>query len=257
MVTHLCDEIRAVLDVVHRYRLTTAEIIAARRTGGTANEADAERLCKRLVEDGWLRRGTLCHGSERPMHYYFLGRAGVEALGVDASAARELSLDHRLERYAIARFCSGEQPFRELMTKDEFQSRFPDLARPGQPLRYYLESDSGNVRLAFLKVDIGGASRWERPLESCLRFLAKRTTCSAVDPRHQAQADTFRQMIEQERFQVSLLVASPEKAAAIATRLDIEQVPGRPRPPIRPYVVPGLFALLLASSLSSVRKSGN
>ncbi len=252
MVTPFSAHADSVLDLVNRYRLTTAEIVAGRGLADGDTLECAELLLNQLVERDWLRRGMLYPGSQEP--YYFLSQRAAVALGVDAQAAHELSVEHRLERYAIARFCCQGERFRELMTESEFRARFDDLWHPGQPFRYYLENNGSGVRLAFLKVDLGGPSQWDRVINSCCRFLAKRTERSPVDPRYHHQADLLRAMVDQKRFQISLLVACPEKARSIAARLDADELQGRARPPILPYVVPGLFERLVLAGIGRSSK---
>jgi hypothetical protein len=255
MVTAITYVRQAIAEHVLRYRLITAEIVAERRLAGCEHIRLAEQLLEELTIDGFLQRGQLTLGYPTP-RYYFLGSNAAAQFGESALATREQSLDDRLAHWAIAQFCATEKPFRELLTKDEFRAKFSSLWRPGQPLRYYLEPADGGARLAFLKVDLGGPSCWDRVVDACNRFLQKRVSCSPSDnPHARAQAQLFRQLIEQGRFQVTLLTARPEKAAAVRSRLDVDAVKHGARPPIVPYVVGGLFELLVRSAPCNHRRS--
>ena len=157
------------------------------------------------------------------------------------SSPRNLRANCASSRSAIACFCCCSNPFRELFTKDEFIAKFALIWYPGQPVRYYLEpADGDEVRLAFLKVDKGGPSRWDRVIESCQRFLSKRTTRSQTNPQYHPQVDAFRDLLDGGRFQISLLTSLPEKRDAILQTLDVLETSGDDRPPIVPYVVDGL-----------------
>lgn len=240
----LSTEQHEILGHVFRYRLTTPEIVSACTKLTPEDVPAAESLLEELVTDEWLQTGQLSpHDASR--RFYYLSPRAADALGHDEIVAREPSRELRIESYAIARFCCCSQPFRELFTKDEFISRFSSIWYPGQPVRYYLEPAGGNeVRLAFLKVDKGGPSRWDRVIESCRRFLSKRTTRSQSDPRYNRRVDAFRDLVDAGRFQITLLTSLQEKHDAIVQALDLLETSGNERPPIVPYVVDGLFDVI-------------
>jgi hypothetical protein len=204
----------------------------------------AETLLDELVDGQWLQTGRLSpHDPSR--RFYYLAPRAADALGHDSIVAKEPSRELRVESFAIARFCCCAEPFRKLFTKDEFIAKFSSIWYPGQPVRYYLEPTVANeVRLAFLKVDKGGPSRWDRVIESCRRLLSKRTTRSQANPQYHAQVDAFRNLVDAGRFQISLLTSLPEKRDAIVQSLDLIETSGEPRPPIVPYVVEGLFEVI-------------
>lgn len=233
---------------LRRYRLATAEILAAQRVAGLRDETDARELLDCLASNGLLECAPLVPGESNETYFYASARIATQ-LGDPSLAERHRSLDERLALWAVARFCSGENPFRELLTREEFRTQFAELWKPGEPLRYYLEPTGDVTRLAFIKVDLGGASHWDRVVDSCCRFIKKRIepSCDSADS---LRSDLFRQLIDHGRFQVSVLLATPEKAEAINARLDIDAVRYGERPPIVPYVVPGLLQLLLRSSFN-------
>lgn len=244
----------AIAEHLGRYRLTTAEIIAARRLAGCEDVRTAEQLLEELAADRFLQSGQLAPAAPGCRYYFFRDDAAAQ-FGAPDFLAREQSLDDRLAHWAVAQFCATEKPFRELLTKDEFCARFPSLWRPGQPLRYYLEPAGEGARLAFLKVDLGGPSRWDRVVDACYRFLQKRAfSPDSGDSCRRTQAELFRQLIEQGRFQVSLLMARPEKASAVHARLEIDAVKYGARAPIVAYVVPGLFELLVGPARRNHRR---
>ena len=242
MVTVLDNSQREILQHVFRYRLTTAEIVAVCAKLAPETVAAAESLLEALVANQWLQTARLTPHDPARRFYYLTPRAAAE-LGQDEIVAKEPSREMRIESYAIARFCCCSKPFRELFTKEEFIAKFASIWYPGQPVRYYLEPDgAGEVRLAFLKVDKGGPSRWDRVIESCQRFLSKRTTRS--NPQYHGQVDAFRELVDTGRFQISLLTSLAEKREAIKQALDVLETSGQTRPPIVPYVVEGLFEVI-------------
>jgi hypothetical protein len=254
MVNGLNAQEDAIVQDVVRYRLSTSELIALRGTGGVQSIEEGMARLDLLAQEGWLRRGVFVPGGNEP--YYFPGPRLAEAYGLNEQATRELSFEHRLARFAIARFCAEPGQLRELMTDEEFGSRFPMLFQPGQPRKYYLERVGDQTRLAFIKVDLGGSSQWDRAVDACNRFLSKRSELSPRDPRRSGHTALIRQMIECGRFQVSLLLASPDKARAVAARLDAAELARGVRPAIVPYVVPGLLPLAfqLAANRGSVSR---
>lgn len=231
---------------LHRYRLTTAAIVQIRGLCGGSTAEEAEKVLDVFVSQGSLQKAPLTLANNSPACYW-LSQKAAKQFGVADASARHHSLNDRLSHWAISQFCAATQPFRELLTQKEFCERFSALWRPGQPHRYYLQPTQEGVSLSFLKVDLGGASRWDRVVDSCYRFLAKRTQRSTADGGLAAPSELYAQLIANHRFQMSLLVASPEKAGAINARLDLDAVEHGVRAPIVPYVVPGLMNLLLST----------
>lgn len=251
MVTGLTPQLSAIVQDALRYRISTAALVRLRQIRGALSLTEATALLESLVAKEWLRRGTLVPGEAEP--YYFPGLRLAEACGVAQREFAEPSFEHRVQRLAVAWFCAEPGHVRELMTDEEFRDRFPILSQPGQPMQYYLERVGDWTRLAFLKVDLGGPSQWDRVVDACQRFLANRSQ-PPRDPRRSRQSEIFRHMIERDRFQVSLLLGSPDKARAVAARLDAERLVSGVRPAIVPYVVPGLLPLAL--KLATYRSHG-
>lgn len=235
---------RDILEHVFRYRLTTPQVLADCPRISLSTLPIAKDALQELEQGGWLQMGRLTPHAESSPFFYLTPRAATE-LGQDEIMAKEPSREMRIEAFAIARFCCCGDSFRELFTKQEFVERFASIWYPGQPVRYYLEpTPSGDVRLAFLKVDKGGPSRWDRIIESCQRFMAKRTTSSQTNPQFQPHVEEFRNLVESGRFQISLLTSLPEKRDAILQALDVLETSHGVRPPIVPYVIDGLFDVI-------------
>jgi hypothetical protein len=179
---------------LHRYRLTTAAIVQIRGLCGSSTAEEAEQLLDGFVSQGSLQKAPLTLATNSPPCYW-LSQKAVKQFGVGETSARHHSLNDRLSHWAISQFCAATQPFRELLTQKEFCERFSALWRPGQPHRYYLQPTPGGVSLSFLKVDLGGASRWDRVVDSCYRFLAKRTQRPTADGGRAAPSELYAQLI--------------------------------------------------------------
>jgi hypothetical protein len=242
----------AVLEHVARYRLTTPTILSAALN---LDEGASEMALQQLSESGALVSGNLTPHADLTVCFQ-LSPWGAEQLGHDASFARPLSRDARIECFAIAQFCCCGETFRQLYTKAEFVDKFRALWHRGQPVRYYLEPCEGDrPRLAFLKVDTHGAGQWDRIIDSCARFLHQRIDVHRAKPEFRSQVAAFAELVRQGRFQFSILTALPEKQRAIEIELDRRQGAGLTVPPMSVYVVPGLWEIMVPSSEVTVQVS--
>src|SRR5687768_10278237 len=134
---------------------------------------------------------------------------------------------------------------RQVFTKEEFTERFKSIWYPGQPVRYYVEPGSdGSHRLAFLKLDKDGAGRWDRLIDTCLRFLRQRSDIRIASPERRPQVEAFANLVRRNQFQITVLTALKEKKRAIELELARREGAREPIPPLQVHVVPGLFEIL-------------
>ncbi len=239
MVTQLSAADRGVLELVARYRMTAAAILA---DAMQIEVAAATTTLRRLATENWLTENALTPGDGGEC--FQLTLMATRKLGVDAALAKPLGREARAEWYAMAAFCAGGGRVRRLYTKDEFVERHGNLWYPGQPVRYYLEpSADGRTRLAYLKVDAGGEGRWDRLIDGCARFVRQRTDVDRAPARNRAQVAAFAELVRQDRFQITVLTALDDKRRAIERELVRRRAAGEPAPPLVPHVVPGLFEL--------------
>lgn len=244
MVTSIAETDREILNHVFRYRLTLPSILAKTGIVSDDNPGVVQSTLERLVHDGWLRTADLYPG-HRSEKYYHLSEKAALALDHDAIVARPLKADMRIESFAIATFCCCVQPFRELLTKQEFKEKFAQLWFTGQPTRYYLDKgEDGVVRLAFVKVDTGGPGQWDRLIDSCTRFLRQRTDESRVAAEHRSQTRRFAQLVERDQFRITVLTALPEKQRAIELELERRRLAEEVVPPMQVSIVPGLLEVI-------------
>lgn len=241
MVNRLKADDRLVLEHVARYRMTTSTILAAALD---EIEPYAASLLAKLVASGWLVTQSLDLTGAMGKCYHLSERATVKC-NVNPLFAKPLAHNARVERFAIATFCCCSDPFRRLFTRDEFIAHFSHLWYSGQPLLYYLESSEvERPKLAFLKVDRGGEGRWDRLIDSCMQFLRQRTEVHRVAVHHRPQTEAFAQLVARGHFQISVLTSLPEKQRAIDLELERRRATQQACPPIRTYVVPGLFDVM-------------
>jgi hypothetical protein len=254
MVNRLSDEQLSVLEHVARYRLTLPSILANTKILSNARVATATATIARLVDGGWLGASPLSPG-HGDVPYFHLTAKGAKRLGHDPQFGGPLPRDTRIDCFAIATFCCGSDVFRQLLTKEEFQEKFRALWFPGQPVRYCLERGAGSgARLCFLKVDRDGVGRWDRLIDSCDRFLRKRTDARTVSAQHRAAVEAFGELVQRGQFQFTVLTALADKKRAI--ELEVERrADDEPVPPIRVHVVPGLFGLLFPGMTEPVGES--
>lgn len=243
MVNPIEESDEAILRHVLRYRLTTPRILACSGILEISEAATADRL-QRLVSLGLLASAPLITGYDEPKYFHLTETAAL-SLGQGAAVAEPLKVDARAEWFAVATFCCCGDTVRELFTKEEFQTQFKHLWFVGQPVRYYLEpGDDGVVRLAFIKVDTGGPGQWERLIDSCQHFLRQRITPEKVAKVFRDKVSAYAAMLEQGRFQISVLTALPDKQRAIALELERRRLKEQPVPPIKAYVVPEFLEVL-------------
>ncbi len=110
------------------------------------------------------------------------------------------SLAAHVARYT---FLHQETEHRRLLTKDELQTWFPTLFRPGMPHGYFVDHSERRPSLGLLQVD------------AHLRDPRRIQAGFSDQIRKHAVAPGFQQLIEHRQFRLVLLVASSAKANAI------------------------------------------
>lgn len=243
MVKKPSPQDEAILDHVARYRLTLPQLLANSGILQGADSAGAQTALDALESDGLLAASPLTPGFGSSVFYHLTVR-GAKAIGHDPEFARPLPRDLRIESFAIATYCC-ETPSRKLLTKAEFQEKFKALWFPGQPVRYCLERQRGGEgKLCFLKVDMDGAGRWDRLIDSCARFLRQRTSDEKTATENKAQVAAFTEVVRRGQFEFAVLTSLAEKKRAIELELERRTAAAESVPPMRVHVVPGLFDLL-------------
>jgi hypothetical protein len=127
------------------------------------------------------------------------------------SVPSESSLASHVARYT---FLHQETEHRRLLTKDELQTWFPALFRPGLPHGYFVDHSERRPSLGLLQVDTH--------LRDPRRIQAE----FSDQIRKHSVAPGFQQLIEHRQFRLVMLVASSAKANVINALLLNSECPG-------------------------------
>ena len=202
-----------------------------------------------LAKKGLLESAPLYPGYDANKHYHHLSAEGAARLGEGESIAGALSKPERIKRFAILSFaCLGEVK-RQVFTKQEFKEQLSMLWYDGQPTEYYLHEYKVKKRtrrvLSYLKVDTGLTSgRWDRVIQSCQRFVMKRTNKKGASKEYHDRMEAFRGLIERGEFQITLLTATNEKARRINQTIERRKELAEHPPPVVAYSVDGLLEVI-------------
>lgn len=255
MVNRISIQDEAILEHVARYRLTLPELLAKSGLLLDDDPGAATAALNKLVAAHWLAKSPLSPGHSEES-YFHLNARSARHLGYDPKYGEPLPPDLRVDSFAIATYCFGDIKRRHFLTKSEFQEKFKALWFSGQPVRYCLERGEADMaQLAFLKVDRDRAGRWDRLIESCARFLQKRTDPKHAAAEHRGHVAAFTELVRRDQFHFTVLTALSDKKRAIELELERRSARDKVVPPIRVHVVPGLLALLFPELADAAEES--
>lgn len=197
----------AIREHLARYRMTVLKAVQQmpefRGFGRKRTSAILRQLC---------RSRELGHAPlYRNRRYFYLadpatgGATGQLRQGPTDDRYGPLSEAAKIKNYAMLAFCClGAQP-RHRLNHADFDGCFPNLARPGLPMNYYVDTSQRQPRLGFIRVDAGGRGRWDRVVAKCRNDVEV----------HYAK-DGFRKFIDRNAFEITLITALPQKARRLA-----------------------------------------
>ena len=224
----LVDRDYEILDHLARYRLTTREVLHKLYFDDSELNA-VTKVTSRLTEHGFLNKYELAPGRS----YFVMGPESARIMGVSPKKCKPIGPQALPKEYATLYFCCMNEPQRERLRVSELNKKFPDLmARKIDNSHYYLDrADDGTVRLAYLRIDQGGtrdhiARKCEKDIEDRQRI------------------PSFRELIETDRFLITVVTAREAKADLVRETLKRRSWPIR----FRVSVVEEL-ALLITRSL--------
>lgn len=197
-----------IVDQITRYKMTTLQaattLPSARRVGRRRIVGLLNWLCsqKRISAAPLFHQRRYFH---LPIH-----PSDVEFDSIRRKRGA-LSEEAKIRNYAMLAFCCLGKAKRHRLTAPELAQYLPEFKRLGMPLNYYLDNSTKTPRLGFIRVDTGGRGRWDRILEK-LR----------ADVRLHASQAEFRNLIQQDAFEVTLITTRPQKARRLAESLNVK-----------------------------------
>jgi hypothetical protein len=214
----------ALLSHTRRFGLMVVEAAAKIPAFAGQEEQVAEAALLRLQSGGlaastWLYAGRRC--------FYPVGSETMSRKGT--SRTPSLSEETKIRRFAMLSFCTLGPTLRTKPLAAELPGSLPDALRSRLSQAYYLESAAMPI-VGFLRVDMGGAGRWDRVLAKCLADARKHV----IDP-------VWMQLIANAQFEITLATTFPQKAERLCRALSEQS---RPSVPIRVVVIPELLYLI-------------
>jgi hypothetical protein len=191
----------AILEHVHRYRISTIEVLHRLfwEPGTTLNAVS--QVLGRL--DAHLQTAPLVG----PRRYYLLTPEAAREFGEEEEFARPLGATSLARHYAMLELCCLSDERREHITPRELREGFPRFNLRGVARHGYFHTHGEPPRLGWLEVDCGGHAA--RRARKCLEQFRKR---------HQHEA--FRELADRGQFGIALVTTSPAKREAIERALE-------------------------------------
>lgn len=218
----------SVLKLTSLYGLIVPEVIV-QLPGFQDVSTDAQhRLMQRLmrwqfIKAAWLYSGRRC---------YFLTAAGHKAVSHVHQQRfihdRPPSIETKLRRFAMLSFCRLGRTFRTRIKLPLNHDTAIGHDESPQSSNYYVQNGEFNI-YGFLRVDMGGAGRWDRVVAKC-----------ANDARRLKTVPALKEYIAAGTFEITLATALPQKAERLNRALS-----DRPAElPIRIAIIPDMFHIL-------------
>lgn len=202
----LMDRDRLIVEHVARYRMTIREIVHAHFMPETDINA-VTKVLARLTGARLLARHTL-HDSRG---YWTLGLLGARQRGLHEKRAYAVGYNAVIEHYGILAFCCAGNTRRELLTREEFEERFPGHSHPSiQRPAYYIDEHDGIRRLGMIVVDRNGDPI--RLIRKCMGEMRRRVSIPA-----------FLARFRQQDFVCAIVTGDPERKQVLERLLAKEQ----------------------------------
>ena len=174
-----------VLEHVRRYKLTTKAALRTQPFFQGAGKYAVDTVVDRLKSREHFSSHQLSNGQV----YFQLGRAAANLLGVHERISRPLGDEPAIRAYTILSFCCLQGEQREQLTREELERAFPGSYERGARVTYYIDNEGTHDRLAYLRVDMGAVTRWDKLLTKLKQDIQKR-----------CDNQTFRRLIDARRL---------------------------------------------------------
>lgn len=192
----LNDRDLRILEHTLRYRLTTQEFLFRLYFPDTQLNA-VTKVTSRLCDTGWLAR----HDMPRGRTYFVPGGRAAAAFGASSRVTRPFSEQTLPRAYGVLAYCVASGNVR--LTEAEFQTHLPQLAVKGLiQSPHVIDRTQTPHRLALLIVDRDNSPE---------RLLLKATDAVRKRARH----PQYHEVIQQDRFSVTIVTAAEAKRVAI------------------------------------------
>ncbi len=197
---------RKILAFVYRYRAATEEMLGLAAFSTEQQRANTSRVLRRLTRQGLLNRFEFAPGK----CYYVLTRNGHRSLGLPPRVTRPFTEQSLPTVLAIAWHCVRTGLLR--FTDAEFQSRYPDLWKPGhRASAYYLNKTAEGTVLGMFLVDRGATPR--RIQGKLRRIVLQRRSLLA-----------FEAIMQQRRFCVTVLTGTAKKQQTLTQHFRVHPI---------------------------------
>lgn len=198
----LVDRDYEIIQHLLRYRLTTREVL--HRLFFSDSELNAvTKVTSRLDQHGFINKHELYPSRS----YFTLGKEGARLVGLSPRKCKPLGGQALPTEFGTLMFCCGAAEQRERLLVSDILARNPDLVhRHIDSSHYYLDHDGQSVRLGYIRVDLGGPP--DHVARKCEKDIGRRY-----------QIPAFRDLIDGDRFMISVITASEEKKGFIRQSL--------------------------------------
>ena len=182
-----------VLDHIHRYRISTLEVLHRLFWLPPASLNSVSQVLQRL--DGYLHSAPL-YGSRK---YYLLTPSLARDYGEEDDFAKPLKSSQSLARHIaiLEHCCMGDEP-RDRITSREFKEGYPTYDISGVGRHSYFHTEDVPAKLRWLEVDARAKPRSRA--NACLEKFKKRL-----------EHEPFRKLVKDGQFGVVLVTTSERK----------------------------------------------
>ncbi len=194
------------LQHIELYRLTVPEAVA--KVFGISLAQAIEAL-EQLRTQRYINSVELMPGTE----YFYLQPRAAEVLRVASVQGGPICGNAKVEAFATLYYCCLEGIYRPKISTDVFRTRFAELFRPGPKTLYCTEGST--LRLLRVETRDNTSGDVHRLLERASRDIQKR-----LRPKNQPQNQAFKELLDSNRFCVTVLTPFAAKAKLVQERVE-------------------------------------
>lgn len=220
---------QALLEHLARYRLSTFPALQQLSPFDVLGARGLRKVLEAAQDELLIRSAPLRTGAR----YWYLTSPGAASCGLPPERSGPLSESSKLRAYALLSFCCLQDEKRHLLTGAEMRRHLPELAREGMADGYYLQCGTSR-RIGLVRVDAGRQGRWDRVIQTLREDISNHW-----------QFPAYRSLVQQQRFEITVLTVFPHKALRL--RQLLATYPDTKRIPVQVQAVPSLLPLVAAT----------